>query len=289
MANYYTVLLASPFSKILPWVFDKIIPKSSNNQRIADIANKLVDVVSEQTLVTERILGEREVTARHQADQDTEKLRIIARLAEAAISRGNQLQENRAVAGDLAEVAGRHVKRAEEDNDPDRDPAFVASELLAEENRAELIADYEDQLSQIPIDKEQLLIEQLRKTLKDIGYPLQRSASNLKFEVGNDNVPIVSLNENRLKQIVTVRREDTLITLSGGIIRLDKDYGFGRFRPTDVTSSIPFTTPREIYQRNKRVFIRAFGVNEVVMEAYPYRDGIGNITKLSVVKLRLLS
>ena len=272
-----------PFVKMLPWVLDKVLPKSSSNERLADIAEKQISVIESMAIAQQETAQDRERTVRLQIREDTERLRIIMDQARS----GDGVRENLPAAKELSGIVRKYgtANKSEEQVDPDSDSHYIADELFAEANRAELITDDENEFDEITIESEQKIVERTRKTMPDLGFPLKRSSSEIKIEVGNDNVPIAAINERRLRQIISVSRDDNAIRLVGNIVRLDKDHGFGRFRPAGTRSPLSFVIPREIYHPNKEVFIAAFGASEIMVEALPFRDGIGNITKLLLLRV----
>lgn len=278
-----------PFDKIFPWVLDRIIPTSSTNERLADIAEKQISVIEKQLELQGQMLSaqqgmaaEREKTVRLQTEQDTEKLRIMASLARRD---GDGLRENLNAATQLSDIVAKYGHGPEKDPDPDMNSAYIAHELSAEVKRAKLLSDVQDVLDEIPNFSENKIVERVRKIVPDLGFPLRRSSDMFNIEVGNDNDLIASLNLNRIKQMTSVVRDDNGIRVVGNMTRLDKDFGFGRFRPAGSRSALSFVIPKEVYFPNRQKFVDAFGVSEITVHALPYRDGIGNISRLVILEV----
>ncbi len=288
--NVAKALLSIPFDKLFPWILDKVIPKSSTNERLNQIIEKQIGSSDLQTEATRQIIMsqqdvaiERERTSQAQIQADTERLRIMAGLV---TNQASRFQENLQLSQELSTILSRFRKpQGSNDTDPDSDPAYVAGELAAEVTRAHLIADAQERLEEISPDAEQAITERVRKTMPDLGFPLRRSSDLFNIEVGNDNQRIASLNLNRIRQMTAVTRDEDAVSITGNITRLDKDSGFGRFRPNGNRSALSFSIPKEIYYNNRDAFIRSFGAPEVEIQALPFRDGIGNITRLLIVSV----
>jgi hypothetical protein len=303
-AQQFTTYFNIPFSKMLPWVLDKVLPKATSNDRIFDIAEKQINIINSGVVALQDANKEREITERLRIEHETERQRLqhetdhlriqkdiqmLDLIRSEARREGDGLRENLKAATELgAIVKGYALKDSvlrNRESDPDEDPQFISKEIVSETNRAQLVADYQEKFDEITNDDEQKIVDRIRKTMPDMGFPLKRSSSQFSIEVSNDNTSIATINEGRLRQMIAVSRDDNAVRLIGGIVRLDKDHGFGRFRPAGSRSSLSFTIPREIYYPNKSAFVSAFGANEIMVEALPFRDGIGNIIKLLLLRV----
>ena len=271
-------VLHVPFDKLFPYVLSKIIPKASGSNRLADIADKQAEALIE----AEKTRQARETTAQVQAEQETERLRIIAAMLR---NDGNELRDNIAEAEELGKIIGKHANGPARLASDEGTADFIASELNAEVERERIIEASEAELNRIDPNAEQELVDKVRRIMPEVGTPLKRSATKMDFELSTDGVPIASLNQHRIDQIAQLEKDDTPLVLHGSLKKLDKETGYGRFRPTGSRTTMSFVIPKDIFTANKQSFIDAFTIREVAVEVIPYRDGVGNIVKLTILRV----
>jgi hypothetical protein len=271
-------VLHVPFDKLFPYVLAKLIPKASGSSRLATIAEKQADAITE----AEKTRQQRERTAQVQAEQETERLRIIAGMLRKDT---NDLKDNIKEAEEIGQIVGRYAngpaRLAVEDGSAD----FIASELSAEVARERIIEASEAELNRIDPNVEQTLVDKVRRILPDVGTPLRRSATKMDVELSSDSVSIASLNQRRIDQIAKLDKDDSALVLHGSLKKLDKETGYGRFRPTGSRTTMSFVIPKEIFIEHRQSFIDAFALREVAVETIPFRDGVGNIVKLTILRV----
>lgn len=280
-AHVPAILSQIPFDKVLAWAIGKII-KPSNDKKLLEIIDQQNNLLSKQidlSLSREASAVERERTAQIQAVQDTERLRILQGIIK---EKSSELSESPEIVKEVSEIAQRNSSLQTPTKEPDADTAFITAELSAEVNRSSFTEEYTELFDQIPDEQEQKLTERIRKMFPDLGRPLKRSAAQMSIEIGSGRTSIAHLNERRISQIVEVTRSDESISLYGTFIRLDKDFGFGRFRPHGSKTSLPFNIQIDNFRRNRQSYINAYSSPEIVVEAFPFYDGIGNIVKLMI-------
>jgi len=162
---------------------------------------------------------------------------------------------------------------------------FIAAEIEAESEREKIIRAAELQLQKLNPMQEQFLIEKIRKTIPDMATPLKRSSTTMDIEIGNDNKRIATFNQRRINQISAVIKDDSSIRIFGRFKKFDRETGYGSFRPNGSRSVLNFSIPREIFFENKQLFLDAYALDNIGLEAIPYRDGIGNIARLIVLSV----
>lgn len=271
-------IIKIPFDKLFPFLLSKVIPSVSGSNRLAIIAEKQIDAIVQLAASSQA----REQTAQVMAVEETKRLRYIL-----DILRTDQsgLRDNRKEAQEVAQTVAKYSKTPARLLDNDGSADFLASELQAELSRDEIVLQSEDELNRLSPDGEQRIVERMRKLFPEVGLPLHRSAEKLDIELDDIEAPIASLNQIRIEQIAETKRDDDSIQLDGNIIKLDKETGFGRFRPVASRSTLSFSIPRDNFNAKRTEFISAFTSQHVTIQAFPYRDGIGNITRLSVVSI----
>jgi hypothetical protein len=279
--NVRWLLANIPFDKVFAWALDKVIPTRTNNEQLLAIVTKQLDVIGQianVNIAREATAQERERTAQLQAVEAT---RQLGELKQLLAYRDQPLQEDLTTAGKLSSILASAPNVRLDDDEDSAD--FISNELAAEIERARLCEGVPfDDLDQ---DLETKLTDRLRKIMPDLGVPLKRSAVRLNIGLDESAVPVASLNDARIKQITAVSRDDQAVTMTGAIVRLDKDFGFGRFRPQGTRNALPFVTPREVFSANRDSFIRSFGASQVTVVGLPFRDGIGNIVRFMMLQI----
>ncbi|MBB5693339.1 hypothetical protein [Muricoccus pecuniae] len=270
--------LKIPFDKLFPYIWSKLIPSTSGSQQLAKIAETQADAIQQMAKASQ----ERERTAQVQATQETERLRIIATLLRADTG---GTRDNRAEAEEISEILAKRANSPARILTDDGTGDFIADELKAENNRNNLLEEVQEEMNRVDPEGEDRIVEKMRKLVPDLAQPLKRSATKMSLEVTEKAIPIAILNSKRVAQISHTAKDEHPIRLNGNMIKLDKETGYGRFRPTGARTPLSFTIPREIFNLQRASFIGAFTSREISVEALPYRDGIGNITKLILLRV----
>ena len=280
IANAETIqsFLKIPFDKLLPYLWSKLIPSTSGSQQLATIAEKQADAIQQMALASQ----EREKTAQIQAIEETQRLRIMASLLRGDVA---GLRDNTAEAREIGSIVRRRADSAARLSSTEGSADFIADELDAEINRNELSNAIEEEMNRADPQGEERIVDKMRKLVPELAQPLKRSATKMSVEVSERAVPIAVLNSRRVAQISNVTRDEHLMRLDGNMIKLDKETGYGRFRPIGARTPLSFTIPREIFVANRDLFIGAFTSRQIAIEALPYRDGIGNITKIILMRV----
>ena len=272
-------VLHIPFGKLFPYILSKVIPKVSGSDRLAIIADKQADALIELA----KAFTERERTARVQSEQDTERLRIIAGMLKRD---PGGLRSNTVETEEVSQIVARYVDTPAQISVDEGSSDFIASELQDEVNRNRIIEEADADLNKLDTQVEQELIIKVRKLLPEVGTPLKRSASRMNLELGSRPVTIASLNQARINQIGEEKRDERSRIFEGSIKKLDKETGYGRFRPVGSKATLSFSIPREIFDAERISFVTAFSERQVEVEALPFRDSIGNIVRLTIIRVR---
>jgi hypothetical protein len=270
--------LQIPFDKLLPYLWSKLIPSTSGSQQLGTIAEKQADAIQQMALASQ----ERERTGQIQAIQETERLRILAALLRNDVA---ETRDNTAEAKEISDIIERKSNTPARLSSNDGTADFIAAEIKAEINRNELAKSIEEEMNRVDPKGEERITDKMRKLVPDLAQPLKRSAMKMSVEVTERAIPIAVLNSRRVAQISSVTKDEHLIRLNGNMIKLDKETGYGRFRPIGARTPLSFTIPKEIFFSQRESFIDAFTSREISIEALPYRDGIGNITKIILMRV----
>lgn len=214
--------------------------------------------------------------------QTTEQLRIIAEMLR---KDKDNLRDNLAEAEEVAKIVKGYASGPARIAVDDGTADFIASELQAEIERERIIEESEAELNRIDPNAEQILVDKVRRILPDVGTPLKRSATKMDVELNEGGQVIASLNQRRIDQIALIIKDENTLILNGSIKKLDKETGYGRFRPTGSRTTMSFVIPKEIFFANRQSFIDAFTLRHVSVETIPYRDGIGNIVRLIIMRV----
>ncbi len=276
--QYAQSILHIPFDKLFSFLLSKVIPKSSGSDRLADIAEKQIDALTQFVAFSQ----EREKTSQAQTIEETKRLQMVLN---ALRNDPTELRNNELESGEISNIVKKYSDTPARLLHADGSADFIATELQSEVYRNHTVSQAEDDLNRIDPESEQRMVDRMRKLFPEIGQPLQRSAEEFDIELNHGDMPIASLNGRRIQQISETTKDDKPIRIDGNIIKLDKESGFGRFRPYNSRTVLSFSIPREIFGSNKKRFIEAFTTQQVTVIALPHRDGIGNITRLVLLEV----
>ena len=139
---------------MLPYILSKIIPKSSESKRLADIAEKQAEALSQFAIANQ----EREKTAQTLAIQETKRLFILAEILK---NDKDGLRDNLNEAREIGSIVGKYANGPARISVSDGTADFVASELAAEVEREEMIEQVEPELNRIDPNTEDKLIDRV--------------------------------------------------------------------------------------------------------------------------------
>ncbi|MBO1073370.1 hypothetical protein [Roseomonas marmotae] len=262
--------LQVPFQRVMTWVLDKILPRSTEPNRLADIADKQADAIG----LMARSAVEREATERERAIQETERLRIIAGMLRDGQSAAAQHLQ---MALEIADKVGAYAQTPQRIEHPDGTAQFISDEIKAEVTRAKELEPFKEEFDRVSPEAEQRIVNKVRGLIPEIANPLRNSAKAMEITEGSERVAQAILNPTRVRQISTVSDDLSEMPIIGNIVKFDKNTGYGRIEPQGVRKGIPFSMTSDDRLAHRHAVIEAMKhpLSRVLMRAT--RDGIGNI------------
>lgn len=233
-----------PFEVLFSHVWSLLLPAGRSKQDAVEIAQRFVDVTSEQT-------------------KQTEEMRKIVESGNATTQQALDVLQNvlnsRTDHRDLGlELSPDELISRRED-------------LMAELAREQLLLPYQSELQAISPDQERRLTSQVRKSAQEMLVPLRTSARSLQIQVPANDNRIAFLDEYNA-DIITNEVEDKNSTiLRVRIKRFDRENGYGLARYDDVRKPTPFRLRKNSATMREEV-LNSMREDWITAEFYIVRD-----------------
>jgi hypothetical protein len=248
-----------PFDALFAYIWDLLTPSSS--KKAHDVA---VELAKQQVQL--------EAEKSEQERQRTEQMRIVA---------GSNTASNSQIIAILSDAVQQHRSLiAEELSVTPEEMANLLEEVLAQQQRAELIRRHSDGLQAISPETERRLVGQMRRGVPDMTVPLRSSANVLSVGTPRSANSYAQLARDAAERISQESEDVTPTMLAGNIKMYDVETGYGRFRYAEVARPLAFRVPGGLKNEFRDRILEAMKEEEVRASFYIIRDMFGNPTGL---------